>query len=64
MSLQAKRGSLSFGLGSPYYGLRSGTWGRIYFRLEPLQILRNFAIACRDQLLVMTKRFQRLAERE
>src|SRR6202047_313619 len=41
-----------------------GTFRRIHLRLEGLQILLDFGIAGSDQVLVMTKRFERLAERE
>jgi len=49
---------------SPVLRFQEGTFRRIHFRFERLQKLRNFAITGPDQLLVMTKCFERLAERE
>ena len=48
----------------PVLRFQEGTFRRIHFRFEGLQKLRNFAITGPDQLLVMTKCCQRLAERE
>ncbi len=48
----------------PVWRFREGPFRGIRFRFESLQKLRNFAVTCLDQLLVMTKCGQRLVERE
>ena len=63
MSLQVEARLARLRLGPVFRGGR-GTWGWIQFRLELLQILRDFAIAVRDPVLVLTKRGQRLAQGE
>src|ERR1700730_7207178 len=63
MSLQVEERLALLRLG-PVFRWRRGSWRRIHFRLEPPEKLGNLEIARADQFLVMTKRFQRLAERE